>query len=320
MDRTFHEARRVTVAFTLLTTAAVFALVPFSKVRLAFADLDRLALLLAVFAALAAYCWKRGMPRLAAPLEAAALGIFLAVPILVSTYLAASLAAPMADTPLAHADAALGFDWRAFIGYVDASPALAGTLRLAYASFAYQLLALPVLLGLAGQPARGYAMILAFAALCYASSIVSVWFPALGTYAVHGITQADLRHIDVTYGFQFLDDFRAVRTRPSFVVALGSAEGIVTFPSVHAACAVLYSWAAWSVRPLRYPVAAWNGLMAVSAVSHGSHYVVDILAGGVVAAASILLVAGVLAWRPRAEREPSPPALAHPCVPDGNPL
>ncbi len=64
-----------------------------------------------------------------------------------------------------------------------------------------------------------------------------------------------------------------------FVLDLDQAAGILTFPSVHAGVAALCAWAAWNSPLLRYPVLALNGAMAVSAITHGSHYLMDVIAG-----------------------------------------
>ncbi len=66
--------------------------------------------------------------------------------------------------------------------------------------------------------------------------------------------------------------------------------GILTFPSVHAAVAMLCAWAMWPIRPLRYPFLLLNILMTVSAVSHAGHYLADIIAGIGIAAATIAIV------------------------------
>jgi membrane-associated phospholipid phosphatase len=58
---------------------------------------------------------------------------------------------------------------------------------------------------------------------------------------------------------------------------------------------------------LRLPFAILNLLMAVSAISHGGHYLVDIIAGFVVAAAAIAAVLGIT----RGDR---PTVLASPAV------
>lgn len=74
------------------------------------------------------------------------------------------------------------------------------------------------------------------------------------------------------------------------MLSVVNASGIMTFPSAHAAVALLRAWAMWDVKPMRYPFAGWNALMASSAVSHANHDLVDVIAGLGMAALSIATV------------------------------
>ncbi|MET2829497.1 phosphatase PAP2 family protein [Mesorhizobium shangrilense] len=302
------NARRLTIWFTLISTFVVLTLLPFSKVSFAYHDLGHLSYLFASFFALSVYCWKRKMFRLASSLEALAIGVFMTVPILISTYLAASLDMPLMDAPLMRADAALGLHWVAFIQFVDAHPAFAEILAKAYSSLGIQLLMLPLILGATGRHARTYVMILSYGVLCYVSSFISIWFPALGTYSVYGIMQEQLHDINAYYGFAFLHDFNAVREQAEFTLSAANASGIVTFPSVHAACALLCAWAAWDLKPVRYPLIAWNILMGISAISHANHYLVDVIAGVAIGSVSIYLVSEVLHRMQQAQWTVLPPS------------
>jgi membrane-associated phospholipid phosphatase len=304
MDLQFREARRLTIAFTLISTLIILALLPFSKLSLSYADADGIGILLSIFFVFSAYCWKRQMLRLAPSLEAIGIGLLLTIPVLISTYLAASFDRPLTDGVLIHADTALGFNWLAFIRTIDAHPVLSQILGIAYSSFSVQLVLLPLILGIAARYERIYVMIMSYGVICYISSIISVWFPALGTYAVYGVSQNQLHNLNAHFGFHFLHDFSLVREQPKFMLSLTSASGIVTFPSVHAAVAFLCAWAVWELKYVRYIIAGWNILMAVSAISNANHYLVDIIAGAAVAIVSIFAVnkavyyARQLQWTP----------------------
>ena len=71
------------------------------------------------------------------------------------------------------------------------------------------------------------------------------------------------------------------------VILLNDLEGLITFPSFHTAVAILFAWALW-----RTPV-AWvfgvilNGLMILATPLAGSHYVIDLVGGTVVAMVAI---------------------------------
>lgn len=250
--------------------------------------------LVSSIAALSGYCWFRSMKAFAVALECIALALALVIPCLIATYLAASLDLPLADGRLANLDAALGFNWLAYIRFIDAHPELATVLNYSYRLFSYELLALLVILPLAGQFERTYVMVAAFAVLCLLSSLVSIWFPAVGTYTTYGIPAGAYPNIDSYYGFQFLKDFLAVREHPDFILSLDNISGIVTFPSDHAAAAVLCIWAAWGVKYIRIPFVVLNALMAASAIANANHYLIDVIAGVFVAIASILGVKATL--------------------------
>jgi membrane-associated phospholipid phosphatase len=64
-------------------------------------------------------------------------------------------------------------------------------------------------------------------------------------------------------------------------------NGVVTFPSFHAAAAILLGWGFWALRWIRWPAVALNIAMFLAAVPIGGHYVADILAG---AAAAVLAI------------------------------
>lgn len=203
----------------------------------------------------------------------------MAIPVLVWTYAAMNVNQPLADARLAALDKAIGFDWRAFVDFVDAWPMLADGLAFAYSSFAFQLLLLPFLLALAGRSARAFAMVFVYGLIGLVSSIVSVWYPSLGAFVYYGVTPEEMASINMKFAFFFLDEFHAVRADGPFELFLEKSAGIITYPSVHAAVAALCAWAAWDLKLLRIPFLVLNTAMAISAVTHGSHYLVDVIAG-----------------------------------------
>lgn len=65
--------------------------------------------------------------------------------------------------------------------------------------------------------------------------------------------------------------------------------GIVTFPSYHTIWAVLAAAALWPFRRLRIPAALLAGLIVISTITTGWHYVADVLAGLVIAGVALVL-------------------------------
>ena len=253
--------------------------------------LPTLLLMLVSFLALNAYTWWRGMPRLRAVSETLFGGVALAIPVLLATYLAMRANMPLADTTLMALDSYLPFDWHAFIAFVDNHPFLASALWLSYQSFATQLLLMPMLLCLLGRETRAYQFVIAYALIGFVAAVIAIWYPAMSAYSAYGIDPSSLKNINTHFSYAFLREFDGVRTDPSFVFGMDKAAGIVTFPSVHTAVAILCIWGAWTTKWLRYPMFVLNLLMAASTVSHGSHYFVDVLAAVPLAFICIYLAA-----------------------------
>ena len=69
--------------------------------------------------------------------------------------------------------------------------------------------------------------------------------------------------------------------------------GLITFPSFHAAAAVLLGWLYYGNRLLRWPFVLLNAGMALSAIVVGGHYLVDIIGGVVVAILGITVATGI---------------------------
>jgi hypothetical protein len=301
---------KVSSGRTICAIAAAVALVAMpgasalARLTIDYASFLPLYLLIAIMAAAIPYTAWRKMQRLRSAFEASALGLLMTLPVLVFSYAAMRTGLPLADGWLMAADRAIGFDWPAFVQWVDRHPMLAAALACGYSSFSIQLMLLPILLDF---EARAYQMVLGYLLLCCAAIAISIFFPSLGAYEGHGLDGRTLTNVNAHFGYFFLQSFNAVRTDPNFSLSLGVAAGIITFPSIHAGVALLCGWAAWASPLLRLPFAILNLLMAVSAISHGGHYLVDIIAGFVVAAAAIAAVLGIT----RGDR---PTVLASPAV------
>jgi membrane-associated phospholipid phosphatase len=72
------------------------------------------------------------------------------------------------------------------------------------------------------------------------------------------------------------------------VIRLDNLEGLIAFPSFHTAAAVLYAWAVWPIRSIRWPLAALNLAIISTTPVCGAHYAIDVVAGAAVALGSIV--------------------------------
>lgn len=274
------DLARARVALFSVTAAACcgFLILPFTKIVLDRASFSGVLPSVTFILLLSIYLNWRGMTILRGLMEVVGCAVVVSYMAIVWSYAAISLAYPLADRSLIAIDRSLGFDWTKFALLVDRMPWLEAILFGAYQSFMYQLFVIPLMLAATGA-VRGYLLMAAFGLLCMSASLISIWFPALGAHVALGVDPTSLKNLNPHFGYAFLEQFHAVRNNVVFMLSIDKVAGILTFPSVHAGTALLCTWACWGNRILVVPVAILNIAMAVSAVSHGSHYLIDVVAG-----------------------------------------
>jgi membrane-associated phospholipid phosphatase len=113
--------------------------------------------------------------------------------------------------------------------------------------------------------------------------------PALGGYLHHGIQPADVPFIKVHAAWLHATVLEPLRNGTMTELGRLALEGIVTFPSFHASAAILLAWGFWGVPVVRWPALLVNATMLVSCIVIGAHYVVDLIAGSLVAWAGLVL-------------------------------
>ena len=119
------------------------------------------------------------------------------------------------------------------------------------------------------------------------AAAVSAFVPALGAYHEFGLSVQDFPLFKPGAFESHLVDFPLIRDGSMRALDLDAMTGIVTFPSFHAASAVIYLWALWPVKLLRPIALIANLLMIAATPAVGGHYFVDVVAGLALAAASI---------------------------------
>jgi putative flippase GtrA len=226
-------------------------------------------------------------PRLADVAEVAgALGL-LAVLVPLLTCILARSGAPLADQRLIAWDAALGFDWLYLVSQLREHRILSLVLSHAYASLMQQPTLLVLALGLLGSTSRLKQFALAWAFGLVTTALIFPWLPALGGYLHYGFAPADFPFIRVHAAWQHSSVLVPLRDGTMTVLGRLALEGIVTFPSFHTCAAVLLAWGFWGVRGVRWPALGLNATMIASCPFVGGHYVVDVIAGAVLACVAI---------------------------------
>lgn len=192
-----------------------------------------------------------------------------------------------ADDVVQRLDELIGFGWVPWYRFVAAYPMLQVSGMAAYASI---FLTPAILLGsfaLNGQRAEARHFLASFWLAAVISLSLFRFMPTLGPLAflwqgpipympTSGLYQADLIPLLRAHSLQYVD--------------LGALRGLVGAPSFHAASAVLYMLAAWRLQRFRAPVICLNLAMLLSIPVEGTHYLVDIISGMLVAVAADFII------------------------------
>ncbi len=227
------------------------------------------------------------------------------------TYISAAANLPMMDASLLRLDRALGLDWRAYFDFIYQRPRLIAAVVIGYSAIGLPIFGIPLLLGATRDYRRLQQFILAFALALIVTTLISAFVPAIGTYDQLGIKPDPAIFTPGSYLDQ-LRDLPRLRDGSLREIDMKSLAGIITFPSFHAAAAVLFLWALWGAWWMRPFALIANGAMLAATPMGGGHYFVDVFAGVAVAVISIVAVLRISKWltEPRSERRHSPLAYS----------
>ncbi len=229
--------------------------------------------------------------RLVDTIELIALFSLMAILTCVATYPIATLAPPLADPWLAAADKAIGFDWIALYRAIAGYPVLTMLSALAYSAIFAIPFVLFIALGMTGQAARAHRFMLAYGLVILVSVALFALAPAIDPIAYYGVETAGYAPITHTHGAMLA----GLRDGTITEVRLGELAGMISFPSVHAASAILFVWAVGGIRVVTPVVAVLSTAMLAATPIEGNHYLIDLIAGAV-AAVVAARVSGWAVW------------------------
>ncbi len=238
---------------------------------------------------LVAFCAARKMMRLAMVIDAhivVSLIAFLS-PFLIC--LVAMSGAPLRDAALVNLDAWLGFSWLQAATWFQSQPMLSRVLSFAYLGILFQTTLITLVLAVF-RPEQTRPFTSSLAVSLALTTVIFPFVPAIGGYAHYGLEAKDFPEILATTAWSYPPVL--VNAREGLIQVLDSTvlEGLIAFPSFHAVTAVIYAYYWWQIPYLRYAGLAVNGMMLVSTIPIGSHYLVDVIGGIAVAVASIWAV------------------------------
>jgi len=201
-------------------------------------------------------------------------------------------AAPLADGMLQRIDAALGFDWLYWYHIMFAHRWAALTFQFLYNSLVYQGLYFGLLLALLDRKAQLREMFwLVFIAGLFTSAGAYLW-PAMGPFKEFGLESNG----------DFLGPMAHLRSGHNLTFMLHQMTGVVSFPSFHTTMALAYIYGFRQTGPIGVLIGVLNIGMLIAIPFFGGHYLVDMIAGAVVAVMSLAVVkAGQVLLAPRGE-------------------
>jgi hypothetical protein len=212
-------------------------------------------------------------------------------------YPAVALGFPEADRWLSATDAVLGVDVPAVTAWTAAHPALAQILILAYHSLLPQFVLPIAVLGFLRDREHLWEYIFHFHVCLTATLIGVALWPAACAFTYFGFDSL----LDQT---RFIDQFAALRAGTFREVRFDDIEGLISFPSFHAAGGLMVTWAFRHRRGWFAAVAVLNTFLIAATVLTGAHYGIDVVA-------SLALFAGsVVLWRTWTRQVREPGALA----------
>ncbi len=219
-------------------------------------------------------------------IEAAFIVVVLGLSLACLSYLGAMADLPLRDREMIWIDRHLGFDWLTMMQALDRRPLVLAVLDGAYATFTSQLIGTVLLLILAERTRELDRFFLTFVCASAMAEIASVLVPTLGPMSAAG-GQAVFAHLP-TLGRTTAEIVLKLRDGALRAIDLQAIDGIISFPSLHAAVSVIVPFSLRWNRPLFWPIAVLDAVMLVSAVPSGNHYLVDVIGGVCVAVLAIL--------------------------------
>lgn len=205
------------------------------------------------------------------------------------SYIAAASPLPLYDAQLMMMDQMLGFNWLSYIAWVNQTPYVNGVLEMAYNSY-FQVPCLFLLLAFTGNAIRIYQVMLCCVISLAACMAIAAMFPALSPYTFLGVDASQFPNVNMISGYWHIHDLSGMREGTLKELEFLNLKGIITFPSFHAALAVIFAWGFWPVVWARIPFLALNLLMLLSVPATGGHYVADVVGGVVVTVVVIMCI------------------------------
>lgn len=185
---------------------------------------------------------------------------------------------PPIDEWILHIDQAMGYSTLAVLNWTNAHPGVRDFLNIVYHALDVELAVAPLVLALLIER-RTLNMLLN--GVMFGSVIgftIYYFFPTNGPAGVLESSGFTLEEDDIVRQFRELHSGEALTS---------AVPGLVSFPSFHVFWAIVITTAFWPRKWWFFPVAVLNGLVIISTLALGWHYLFDVFGGVALALLSI---------------------------------
>lgn len=302
-----HRAETLAAALTAIVFALALSLSAVRGFRIDFASFAMPFVVAAAMVLVAGYYRASGRSHnIALAMASCAVFILFTNSGAALNYALLPTTSPVIDDLLYRIDAAIGFDWASFSGWVANYPSASFFLRWVYQSSLPQLALVILLLSFTGRQVEVHRfMTVGILASCLSLLVWTLW-PSFGPSTFVQLDPAiDARLgrvVNAEYGRRLLD---LSRHGPAIISGEGMM-GLIAFPSMHTVMAAMTVWFTRRTTAF-WPCLALNSAMLPAIVVHGGHHLVDIIAGAMVFAAALWAAYRVVPRRTDLQSSPDRP-------------
>jgi hypothetical protein len=213
------------------------------------------------------------------------------------TVLVSTLGLPYVDSTMAAVDALLlPFSWPEMVAALGPRRNLVTVMCAIYQSLHWQPFVLMAVLAIRGDERTVWRFTHAWCLALTLSVAIFALMPSVTAYVHYGIEPAAMPALTVNAGWHPAQVLRAIRDGSLREVTTFGVPGLITFPSFHAAGAMLLAWGFAKLGPLGMVFVALNVAMLPCIPAIGSHYFADVLGGIIVAGVAIIATRASTRW------------------------
>ena len=213
-------------------------------------------------------------------------------------HISMTTALPFADAMLSDWDSTIGFDWFAYIHWLDGQDLLINIMNWTYSGLSQYSIIFFILLACFPKRMENcfefLALFIVSSTLCM---VVGMLFPAEAAMIFYAPDLTGFTYAHPGAGTYHIDALNNLREAHAPILDLSNLPGLVTFPSFHTAMGLVLIYVCRSSIILLVLSLCINLSMIAATPLYGSHYGIDLIGGFVAALITILIVH----WLPKAQ-------------------